>query len=181
MNDNGHKRDSLYRVLTFPRRRSRGGASLVQFQPGEGPDNALPFRIGKVLWTSGMNGEEQRGGHAHYETEEILVCLRGACTVVLDDGKGAEDKVRLVEDLSPAPSNPARSDMRVVGNDSDSINALLLFPHVWRTLVGFAPDSQFLIVANMEYDEADYIRDRANFENFANAWCDLGGSCASLA
>ncbi|AKJ65508.1 sugar 3,4-ketoisomerase [Kiritimatiella glycovorans] len=166
----------LYRVLTFPRRRSRGGASLVQFQPGAGPDNALPFRIGKVLWTSGMDASDHRGGHAHFETEEILVCLRGGCTVILDDGKGAEDKVRLVGDRSTDSGSAEERASRVVANDGESIHALLLFPHIWRTLTEFAPDSQFLIVANMEYDEADYIRERDEFDRQARAWDHLRGS-----
>jgi hypothetical protein len=37
------------------------------------------------------------------------------------------------------------------------------------------------VVANIKYDEADYIRDRAEFERIAKEWDSLGGSAAQYA
>ncbi len=35
-----------------------------------------------------------------------------------------------------------------------------------------------MVIANIKYDEADYIRDRADFERVSKGWADLGGSAA---
>jgi len=85
----------LYRMINFPIRHGHCGGSLVQFQAGDELENALPFEIGKVLVSSGMNPDDVRGNHAHYETEEIVVALSGGCTFELDDGRGTSERVRL--------------------------------------------------------------------------------------
>jgi hypothetical protein len=124
------------------------------FQPGTTPDG-LPFEIKKVLFMTDIREDHVRGGHAHFETEEILVCLHGACTVDLDDGCGRKESVRL-----------DRRD-----------RALLLYPHVWRVVRDFAPGTELLAVAGHAYDERDYIRDRDSFISLASEWCGrLGGS-----
>lgn len=56
---------------------------------------------------------------------------------------------------------------------------MLLFPHIWRTFRDFEPRTVLLVVANMKYDEVDYIRDRAEFERLAAIWTDLGGSAGA--
>ncbi len=40
----------------------------------------------------------------------------------------------------------------------------------------FEPGTTLMVVANMKYDEADYIRDRAEFERVSKHWKNLGGS-----
>ncbi len=85
------------------------------------------------------------------------MCLRGSCTVDLDDGRGARDSVRL--------------DREDVG--------LLLYPHLWRTVRDFAEGTLLLAVADTEYDEKDYIRERAAFEALARQWDGPGGAGAS--
>ena len=70
---------------------------MVQFQPGKQAVNTLPFKIGKVLVSYDMKPGDVRGEHAHYETEEIVVALKGGCTFKLDDGKGKVEYIRLGE------------------------------------------------------------------------------------
>ncbi|MBP7275696.1 MAG: FdtA/QdtA family cupin domain-containing protein [Kiritimatiellae bacterium] len=141
----------------------------MQFQPGEGPENALPFTIGKVLVQSDMRPEDVRGNHAHYETEEIVVALRGGCTFDLDDGKGTHETLRLTDANWPAAEedNPSSATVR---------RALLLYPHVWRVFREFEPGTILMVVADRLYDEKDYIRDRLVFEREAGGWRGLGGS-----
>lgn len=174
--------NSLYRIIPFKVKHGNCGGSLVQFQQGDEAENGLPFSIGKVLVSSDMNPDDVRGNHAHYQTEEIVVALSGGCTFELDDGKGSCENVRLSAygssgvrecgngSRSPIPPYPHTSSV------PDTKAALLLYPHVWRTFYDFEPGTVLLIVANMTYDEKDYIRDRAEFERIAQTWSGLGGS-----
>ena len=85
----------LHKIIPFNIKHGNCGGSLVQFQEGQDPENALPFTIGKVLVSSDMQPGDVRGNHAHYETEEIVVALSGGCTFELDDGRGTRERVRL--------------------------------------------------------------------------------------
>jgi hypothetical protein len=168
----------LYRIIKFKRNCGSCGGSLVQFQSGESETNALPFSIGKVLVMSDIRTDDVRGMHAHYETEEILVALTGGCVVDLDDGKGRKETVSLssaeVRSQTSGVSN-LTSDLRPLTSVQA---ALLLYPHVWRVMRDFEPGTTLMVVANIRYDEADYIRDRAEFERIAKGWDGLGGSAA---
>jgi len=175
----------LYQIIKFKQNCGSCGGSLVQFQQGDEPKNALPFSIGKVLVSSDMNPDDVRGNHAHHETEEIVVALNGGCTFELDDGLGTSERVR----LSASDIGDQRSEIRrrrsEYGDQGAGISvltsekeALLLYPHIWRTFYDFEPRTVLLIVANITYDEIDYIRDRSDFERLAKEWTDLGGSSA---
>ncbi len=197
-------------MINFPIRHGNCGGSLVQFQEGQELENALPFSIGKVLVSSGMQSGDVRGNHAHYETEEIVVALSGGCTFELDDGRGTSERVRLsassedggrtTEDGGRKSEDGGRKtegggrrtddgklpsvvspQFAVIGSQSSETKALLLFPHIWRTFFDFEPGTVLLIVANIKYDEADYIRDRAEFEQISKGWKSLGGSSARSA
>ena len=161
--------NSLCRLIPFTIKHGNCGGSLVQFQPGEGPVNALPFKIGKVLVQSDMRPEDVRGTHAHYETEEIVVALRGGCTFDLDDGKGTRETLRLTDAEWPVSEG-------IAGTSATVRRALLLYPHVWRVFRDFEPDTILMVVASRLYDEQDYIRDRAVFEREAAGWSGMGGS-----
>lgn len=180
----------LYKIINFKRNCGSCGGSLVQFQQGDEVENALPFSIGKVLVSSDMQPDDVRGNHAHHATEEIVVALSGGCTFELDDGRGAREVVRLSSNSEDGCQKTEDGIVRTTGGDpeagdqssvtshqlSDIKEALLLYPHVWRTFYDFEPGTVLLVVANVTYDEADYIRDRAEFESVAASWKNLGGS-----
>lgn len=42
---------------------------------------------------------------------------------------------------------------------------LLIVPGIWRTLDDFSSGSVCLVLASMEYDETDYVRDYQEFLN----------------
>lgn len=215
---------SLYKLIHFHVKHGNCGGSLVQFQRGESPENALPFAIGKVLVMSDIRPDDVRGLHAHHATEEILVALEGGCTVEMDDGRGNTETVRLgteegrgqrsevggqflhhevheghegsttegaeayagmgvgeygcrrVEDTNTPLHPNACTPIPAASNDVQP--ALLLYPHVWRTMRDFAPGTILLVVADRPYDEADYIRNYEEFKACAAKWTDLGGSAA---
>jgi hypothetical protein len=169
---------SLYKIIPFNVKHGNCGGSLVQFQAGSSAVNALPFEIGKVLVMSDIRTDDVRGMHAHYETEEILVALTGGCTVDLDDGKGLRESVRLsaLPKIRAQRSEVGPNNQYPISNNPDIKEALLLYPHVWRVMRDFEPGTTLMVVANMKYDEADYIRDRSEFEQIAKGWTHLGGS-----
>ena len=154
--------NALYKIIPFNVRHGNCGGSLVQFQQDDKEQNALPFSIGKVLVMSDIRTDDVRGNHANYETEEILVALTGGCVVDLDDGKGLSESVRL-------------TSQSAIDNQQ---SALLLYPHVWRVMRDFEPGTTLMVIANIKYDEADYIRNRAEFELIFKDWNGLGGSSA---
>lgn len=176
--------DTLYKIILFDIRHGNCGGSLVQFQAGDCEVNALPFKIGKVLVMSDIRPDDVRGMHAHYETEEILVVLTGGCAVEMDDGCGRKASVRLSaaggrnqeaggRRQGSGVSNPTSvvpDNQYPITNNSDIKEALLLYPHVWRVMRDFEPGTTLMVVANMKYDEADYIRDRTEFERVAKEW-----------
>ncbi len=166
--------DKLYKIIPFNVRHGNCGGSLVQFQQGDAEENALPFEIGKVLVMSDIRTDDVRGNHAHHETEEILVALTGGCTVEVDDGRGRRESVR----IGSGDSAQGTRNQQPATNNHEETKALLLFPHVWRTMRDFEPGTTLMVVANIRYDEADYIRDRAEFEECSKHWKTLGGSVA---
>jgi hypothetical protein len=109
--------NTLYTLIPFTIKHGNCGGSLIQFQPGAGPENALPFSIAKVLYMTDIAPDDVRGRHAHHRTQEIAVCLEGACTFELDDGRGRRERIRL---------------------DRPEL-AILLPPRVWRVYCEFAP------------------------------------------
>ena len=51
----------------------------------EGED--LPFSVERVFYIHGVPPGDIRGCHAHFRTEQLLLCLHGAVEVVCKDGK----------------------------------------------------------------------------------------------
>ena len=48
---------------------------------------SFPFFPLRCFYVHGVTENKERGLHAHYNTEQILFCLRGICIVNIDDGK----------------------------------------------------------------------------------------------
>ncbi len=111
--------------------------SLVVAEAGSG----CPFPIRRVYWVFGTTEGVSRGFHAHFKTRQLAVCISGACSLLMDDGK-------------------SRETMRLNSPDK----ALLIEPMVWHEMHDFTPDCVLLVMADAIYDEADYIRDKARFD-----------------
>lgn len=100
----------------------------------------LPFAPKRYFTVFGVPSEEVRGEHAHRELEQFLVCLRGSCSVALDDGE-VRDEVVL---------------------DSPEFG-LYLPPLVWGIQYKYSSDAVLLVLASDTYDAGDYIRDYDEF------------------
>ena len=100
----------------------------------------VPFAIARVYHVYATTPGTTRGLHAHRALNQLAVAVAGGCTMVLDDG------VRRVEVLLDDPAT-----------------GLTLPPLVWHEMNNFSPDCVLMVLADAAYDEADYIRDYAEF------------------
>lgn len=100
----------------------------------------LPFEIKRIYTLTKVPAGAVRGGHAHRELRQVVVCLAGGCVVVLDDGR-------------------TRAEVRLEGAG----RGLLLEKMIWHELRDFAPGSVVQVMTSAAYDEADYIRGREEF------------------
>jgi dTDP-4-dehydrorhamnose 3,5-epimerase-like enzyme len=81
-----------------------------------------------------------RGEHAHLTLQEFLICLRGSCSVALDDGEHREEVVL-----------------------DDPTVGLLVPPKVWRVHYKYSADAILLSLCSEVYDSADYVRSYDDF------------------
>ena len=98
----------------------------------------LPFAIRRVYYLHGCTPDAQRGGHAHRKLRRILVAIAGGFSVSLDGG----------------PKFSLR----------DPGVGLPVLPMQWLELADFSPGAICLVLASAEYEAADYIRDRIEWE-----------------
>lgn len=103
----------------------------------------IPFRIKRVYYMYDTAPDAVRGRHAHKSLEQILVCVRGSCKILLDNG--TEKKVVPLE--KPYEGLYVANDM-------------------WREMYDFSPDAALVVLASELYDESDYIRDYDEFLSY---------------
>ena len=127
------------RLLTLPLRGDERG-SLVPIEGGRD----VPFAIARVYTVFGTLPGVRRGFHAHRRSKQVAVAAAGACTMLLDDGE-TQRRVRL----------------------DQPDQALTIPPMIWHEMEDFTPDCVLMVLADTAYEEADYIRDRAEFAALA--------------
>jgi len=102
---------------------------------GEVPSD-VPFVPQRYFLVHAVPSGETRGAHAHRVCQQYLVCVAGACSVVIDDGK-------------------SRAEVRL---DNPSLG-LYIPAMVWAIQYKYTRDAALLVLASHPYDSADYIRD----------------------
>lgn len=117
--------------------RESGNISVVE------NNTTVPFAVKRVYYLYDVPGGESRGGHAHKELYQLIVAASGSFNVTLDDGS-----VKRTFTLNRP------------------YQGLLIVPGIWRTLDDFSSGSVCLVLASMEYNEKDYIRDYNEFINY---------------
>lgn len=100
----------------------------------------FPFIPRRYFVIYDVPSQEVRGEHAHKETHQFLVCLRGSCHVCLDDGCRRETVILSAPNIG-----------------------LYIPPMVWGSQFRYSGDALLLVLASQEYDSADYIRDYQQF------------------
>jgi oxalate decarboxylase/phosphoglucose isomerase-like protein (cupin superfamily) len=102
-----------------------------------------PFDIKRIYYLYDVPSGESRGGHAHYELEQYIIAASGSFDVILDDGKNKK---------TVSLNRPNK--------------ALHIVPGLWRELDNFSSGSICMVLASINYNESDYIRDYQDFLNF---------------
>ena len=100
----------------------------------------IPFHVARVYWTYDVPSGTSRGGHAHKHCREFVIAVSGSFTVTLDHGH--EKKSFLL---------------------NHPYQGLLIETDIWRTLDDFSSGAVCLVLAEKNFDEADYIR---NYDDF---------------
>jgi dTDP-4-dehydrorhamnose 3,5-epimerase-like enzyme len=127
--------DSLAIFLRFIERSdARGG--LVVIEDGA----SLPFGVRRAYWIYATEPGVSRGFHAHHKLQQLCFCVAGTMRMRLFDGK-REEFIQL----------------------KPGMGGLLIPPMLWHEMHDFSHDCILTVLADAEYDEADYIRDRDQF------------------
>lgn len=112
----------------------RGSLTVGEF------DRSIPFIAKRYFMVFDVPSLETRGEHAHRECHQFLICVRGSCSLVADDGINRQE---------------FQLDRPDVG--------IHLPPMVWGIQYKYSADAVLLVFASHYYDSADYIRNYAAF------------------
>jgi len=118
----------------------RGNLTFLQ-----NPDQ-LPFKIERVFWTYDVPGGEIRGAHAYRQQQEVIIALSGSFDVVITNPDGTSEKFSL----------------------NRSYYGMYLPPLTWRQMENFSTNSLGLHISSDPYNDADYIRDFKEYQQFFN-------------
>jgi len=103
-------------------------------------EREAPFVPRRYFIVFDVPSVETRGEHAHQVCHQFLICVKGACHVVADDGAHRE------EFILDRPNK-----------------GLYLPPMVWGIQYQYTADAVLLVFASHPYDPSDYIRDYNEF------------------
>ena len=103
-------------------------------------DSQISFDIKRVYFIYDAINNAVRGKHAHKKTKQILFCIKGSITIILDNGSEKET-IRLDET-----------------NKGIYLDAMM-----WHEMVEFTKDTVLLVLASEKFDENDYIRDHHTY------------------
>jgi acetyltransferase-like isoleucine patch superfamily enzyme/dTDP-4-dehydrorhamnose 3,5-epimerase-like enzyme len=118
----------------------RGSLTVGEF------DRGIPFAAKRYFMVFDVPSVETRGEHAHRQCHQFLICVRGSCAVVADDGVNRQEFLLDRQDLG-----------------------IHLPPMVWGIQYKYSADAVLLVFASHYYDSADYIRDYSQFRQLAGA------------
>lgn len=99
----------------------------------------LPFIPKRIFYIYNIPKNTWRGGHAHYNTRQILICLQGKIRVKLEKSDSCNEFI-------------------LEKNEWCLIENL-----VWDSQEFLTDDSVAIVLCSTEYDKKDYITDRENF------------------
>ncbi|MFC1758318.1 WxcM-like domain-containing protein, partial [Planctomycetota bacterium] len=112
----------------------RGSLTVGEFE------RDVPFSPKRYFLVFSVPSEETRGEHAHIECHQFLICIKGSCAVVADDGTNRQEFLL-----------------------DEPYKGVYLPPMTWGIQYRYSSDAVLLVFASHPYDSSDYIR---NYEEF---------------
>jgi UDP-2-acetamido-3-amino-2,3-dideoxy-glucuronate N-acetyltransferase len=100
----------------------------------------LPFVPQRFFTVFGVPSAHVRGEHAHRMCHQVLVCLAGSVSVLVDDGDQRNEVIL-----------------------ADPSVALYIPAMVWGSQFRFSSDAVLAVFASRRYEPEDYIRDYAEY------------------
>jgi hypothetical protein len=104
-------------------------------------DRDIPFTVQRIFYMYDMPVDGERGDHAHRAQHQFLIAMHGKLSVIAHSAKGTE---------SFTLDEPALG--------------LHVPPMTWLTIRALTSGAVCLVLSSDHYDEADYIRDRTEFD-----------------
>lgn len=129
----------LSEIITIPKITDEGYLSFME------SENHIPFSIKRIYYIYDVIRNAVRGKHAHKKTKQVLFCIQGSITIILDNGRDKE---------------------AITLNKPNQ--GLFLDAMMWHEMVAFKKDTILLVVASEIFNEEDYIRNYTDFLKGAN-------------
>ncbi|MEQ1534048.1 MAG: isomerase [Sideroxydans sp.] len=114
----------------------RGSLTVGEFE------GHIPFSPKRYFMVFDVPSKETRGEHAHHACHQFLICVRGSCAVLADDGQ-------------------SRTEITLDSPDK----GIYLPPMTWGVQYKYSEDAVLLVFASHHYDGKDYIRNYTDFIN----------------
>ena len=108
----------------------RGNLSFAEYE------QSLPFIPKRYFLVFDVPSRDVRGEHAHRECHQFLVCVKGSCSIVVDDGRNRSEILLNRPNLG-----------------------IHIPPLVWATQYKYSQDAVLMVLASDTYKAEDYIRD----------------------
>ncbi len=116
---------------------TRGDLSVVELNK-----SLVPFEVKRVFWITNMAQLARRGGHAHRAGEQFMFCPTGSVQIRWAAPKGEGGNLIL----------------------TGAENAIHVPPLHWLDIRNVHQKTVLVVLASNPYEEADYIRDEAEFK-----------------
>ena len=97
------------------------------------------FCAKRLFWVTNVPPGGERGCHAHYKTEQILICIKGRIKVKLHNGKEEEEFFIKENDYVFVPKM------------------------IWDSQVFYSSSDVLVVLASTKYNPNDYINDFQKF------------------
>lgn len=105
------------------------------------------FPIRRIFWIHDVPNGGIRGGHAHIAENQMLVCLAGKLSIELETLSG-----------------------EIINFQMSEADQVLYVPAQTWCVVKFQEKGMLLGISDREFSEADYLRDKKDFEKLQRAY-----------
>lgn len=101
----------------------------------------FPFDIKRIFWIYDVEKDEIRGNHAHYESQQIIICMHGKVEIEIQSLDG-------------------KSTLFILENPD---KGLFIPPLCWHSMK-FDVNTVLQVLSSTHYNEEDYIRNFIDFQ-----------------